>query len=67
MDKKAFSLAETWIKLAIIGVVTILVIPNIPKIYKKTEIEIQLKSTYSGMNIGKKITSVQLIQEVGVI
>ncbi|MBE7706541.1 MAG: type II secretion system protein [Cyanobacteria bacterium SIG30] len=44
---KAFTLAEVLITLAIIGVVAALTIPAVVANYKKTEIETQLKSTYS--------------------
>ena len=59
MGKKAFSLAEILITLTIIGVIAVLVIPNLLKNYKKTEIEIQLKSTYSTLSNALKLAQIK--------
>ncbi len=47
--KKAFTLAEVLITLAIIGVVAALTIPSIVQNYQKTQVVTQLKKTYSAL------------------
>jgi prepilin-type N-terminal cleavage/methylation domain-containing protein len=49
MKKKAFTLAEVLITLAIIGVVAALTIPTVVRNYQKTQTVVQLKKIYSAL------------------
>ncbi len=50
MNKKAFTLAEVLITLAIIGVVAALTIPTVVRNYQKHQTVTQLKKTYSALS-----------------
>jgi prepilin-type N-terminal cleavage/methylation domain-containing protein len=50
INKKAFTLAEVLITLAIIGVVAALTIPAVVKNYQKTQVLTQLKKVYSALS-----------------
>ncbi len=54
MSKKAFTLAETLITIAIIGVVAALTLPTLISKYQKTVLVNQLKASYSVLSQGFK-------------
>lgn len=56
--KKAFTLAEVLITLAVVGVVAAMTIPTLISNYKKHTIETKLKRFYSTMNQAIKLSEI---------
>ncbi|MBQ8168255.1 type II secretion system protein, partial [bacterium] len=55
--KKAFTLAEVLITLAIIGVVAAMTIPTLIGNYKKLVVEVRLAKFYNNMNHALKLST----------
>ena len=56
--KKAFTLAEVLITLAVIGVVAAMTIPNLVQNYKKQEVSAKLKKSYSMLQQAIKLSEI---------